>query len=94
MIVRISTEGQYELPDDAYDELNRLDNETVAAVENDDEETFARTYGALIDYVREHGTPTAADDLHGSAIILPPPDLTLAEAEADFTGDGILPEQP
>jgi hypothetical protein len=92
VIVRIATEGQYELPDDAYDELNRLDNETVASVENHDEPNFRRTYEALLQYVRDNGTELAGDDLHESAIILPPPDLTLAEAEADFTGDGLLPD--
>ena len=92
MIVRIAMEGQYELPDDAYEELNRLDNETVAAVENDDEAAFKKSFGALIDYVRSNGTPMEAEYLHGSEVILPPADLTLAEAEADFTGDGILPD--
>jgi hypothetical protein len=92
VIVRIATEGQYELPDDAYDELNRLDNETVAAVENDDEPNFRRTYDALLQYVRDNGKPLASDDLHESALILPPPDLTLQEAEAEFTGDGLLPD--
>jgi hypothetical protein len=92
VIVRISTEGQYELPDDLYDELNRLDNETVSAVENDDEPNFKRTYDALLQFVRDRGTPLEADDLHESAVILPPPDLSLAEAEADFTGEGLLPD--
>jgi hypothetical protein len=92
VIVRIATEGQYELPDDLYDELNQLDNETVAAVENDDEERFKSTYGALLEFVRNKGSALPADDLHESAVILPPPDLTLAEAEADFTGEGLLPD--
>ena len=33
VIVRIATEGQYRLPDDAAEQLNELDNEAVAAVE-------------------------------------------------------------
>ena len=92
MIVRISTEGQYEVPDELYDELNRLDNDAVAAVDADDESRFQEAFGALLELVRGRGTPLEADDLHESALILPPPDLTLAEAEQEFTGDGILPD--
>jgi hypothetical protein len=92
VIVRISTEGQYELPDELYDELNRLDNDAVAAVDSDDEERFKATWGALLELVRGRGTPLEDDDLHESALILPPPDLTLAEAEREFTGEGILPD--
>jgi hypothetical protein len=31
-------------------------------------------------------------DLRESDLIVPPPDLTLAEAEEEFTGDGLLPD--
>jgi hypothetical protein len=92
VIVRISTEGQYDLPDELQDELNQLDNDTVAAVESDDEAKFKATYGALINFVRDRGTPHDGDDLHGSDLILPPPDLSLAEAEETFTGEGLLPD--
>ena len=40
MIVRIATEGQYELPDEDVDRLNELDNELVTIVESGDEERF------------------------------------------------------
>jgi hypothetical protein len=92
VIVRISTEGQYEVPDDVQDELNRLDNETVGAVESADEGRFRQTYGELIEFVRTRGTRLDDDALHESALILPPPDLTLAEAEVQFTGEGLLPD--
>ena len=92
MIVRISTEGQYEVPDDVYEQLNELDNATVAAVEADDEAQFTSTFGQLIELVRSRGTRLSDDDLHESALILPPPDLTLAEAEEQFTGEGLLPD--
>ena len=92
MIVRIATEGQYELPDDAYDELNKLDNQAVTAVEASDADLFYDTWNAMLKLVRESGTQLEADDLHESALILPPADLTLAEAEHEFTGDGILPD--
>lgn len=92
MIVRISGEGQYNVPDDLYDELNRLDNETVEAVESDDEDTFTLAFAKLIELVRTRGTRLGDDELHESQVILPPADLTLAEAEHEFTGEGLLPD--
>jgi hypothetical protein len=92
VIVRISGEGQFDLPDDLRDELNELDNDTVAAVEGADEAKFTATYGALLNFVRDRGTPHDDEDLHGSDLILPPSDLSLAEAEEQFTGEGLLPD--
>ena len=40
MIVRISGEGQFRLPDEDADRLNELDNRAVAAVEQGDETGF------------------------------------------------------
>ena len=92
MIVRIATEGQYEVSDDVYDELNRLDNEIVTAVEASDEELFYSSYREMIELVRSRGTRLDDDALHESALILPPADLTLPEAEEQFTGEGLLPD--
>jgi hypothetical protein len=92
VIVRIATEGQFEIPEDAGEELNRLDNETVSAVEAGDEARINDTFAKMIALVRERGSLLSSDDLRGSMVILPPPDLTLAEAEHEFTGDGILPD--
>jgi hypothetical protein len=92
VIVRISNDGQYQVPDDLIDELNRLDNETVGAVQSADAARFASTYGDLVDLVRSRGTRLGDDDLHESELILPPADLTLAEAEHEFTGEGLLPD--
>jgi hypothetical protein len=92
VIVRISTEGQYEVPDSLYEELNTLDNRAVEAVEASDEELFYSSFRELIELVRSRGTPLGDDDLHESALILPPADLTLPEAEEQFTGEGLLPD--
>ena len=91
MIIRISTEGQYELADDAVDGLNALDNEAVTACESDDAARFTETYGRLLDYIRTKGSAVDDDHLGGSDLILPPPDVTLEEAKTEFSGEGILP---
>ena len=90
MIVRIATEGQYEVADEDVAELNKLDNAAVASCETSDEASFHEVYEQLLDYVRSHGKKI--DDLIGSDIILPPPDVSLAEASSKFTGDGLIPD--
>ena len=92
MIVRISTEGQYELPDEDTDRLNDLDNAVVAAVEAGDEEGFQEAFASLLELVRSDGRPVADDVLEESDIILPPPDLTFAEAGEQFSGEGLIPD--
>ncbi len=92
MIIRIATEDQFELPEDAYEELNRLDNEVVEAVQAKDEQRYQQLFGQLIDMVRSRGSVVADDDLRESQVILPPPDTDLAEAARDFSGEGVIPE--
>ena len=91
MIVRISTEGQYELGEDSGAALNELDNQVVAACDAGDEQAFNATFGRLLELVRTEGRPVPDDELLGSDLILPPPDVSLEEAKADFTGEGLIP---
>lgn len=91
MIVRISTEGQYELGDVDLAALNELDNAAVSSCEAGNEADFAEVFGRLLDYVRSHGHRLGDDELVGSDLILPPPDVSLAEAASEFTGDGLIP---
>lgn len=93
MIVRIATEGQYELPDgDVIARLNALDNDAVAAVDAGDEARFADLFAQIVAFVREHGTRLGEDDLRGSDVIVPPPDTSFEEARQDFSGDGLIPD--
>lgn len=92
MIVRIATETQYKLSEDGVAKLNELDNDAVAAVEAGDEAKFQELFDAMLAYVRTEGTVLDSDDLEGSDVIIPPPDLTFAEARAEFTGDGLIPD--
>lgn len=91
MIVRIATEGQYELGEDSGAALNELDNKVVAACDAGDESAFNSAFGRLIDLVRTEGKPVSEDQLVGSDVILPPSDVSLEEAKAEFTGEGLIP---
>ncbi|HWF56537.1 MAG TPA: hypothetical protein VG223_17995 [Solirubrobacteraceae bacterium] len=91
MIVRISTEGQYELGEGDVAALNELDNAAVAACQAGDEARFHDAFAKLLSFVREQGQPVAGDHLGGSDLILPPPDVSLEEALTEFSGEGLIP---
>ena len=57
-----------------------------------DEARFHETFEQLLDLVRGEGSPITDGDLVESDVILPPPDLTFAEAGEQFTGDGLIPD--
>ena len=91
MIVRILTEGQYNLSGAYLDELNELDNEIVSVVASEDGEAFRRLFGQMLDLVRQKGKSLAVDELVESDLVLPSPDITLEEATTLFTGEGLIP---
>ncbi len=91
MIVRVSGEGQYRL-EDAGGQLGELDNAVVAAVKAGDEGGYRGAYEALLGFVRSSGELLPEDELVGSDLILPPPDLSLLEAEKEFQGEGLIPD--
>lgn len=91
MIVRILTEGQYDLPGAYIDDLNAIDNELVDVVADEDEEAFAAVLKKMLDLVREKGSPVPIDELVESDLVLPEPDITLVEAEEMFVGEGLMP---
>ncbi len=91
MIVRIATEGQYELTESDAEVLGELDNQAVAACDAGDEEQFNETFKELIEFVRKNGQPVPEDTLEPSDVIIPPPDVSFEEARAEFTGEGLIP---
>jgi hypothetical protein len=92
MIVRISGEDQYRLPDEEGARLDELESAVVALVEGGREDGFGDAFQALLDYVRTHGTPIGDDELESSDVILPPADVTFEEAGREFTGEGLIPD--
>jgi hypothetical protein len=92
MIVRISGEGQWELPDADAQRLNDLDNQAVAAAEADDEPKFRELWNQMLDLVASDGRELAEDELIGSDVILPPRDSTFEEVKMEFSGEGLIPD--
>jgi hypothetical protein len=91
VIVRIATEGQYELREDDAAVLGELDNEAVATCQAGDEQRFRGAYARVIDFIRTNGRPVPEDQLLASDMILPPPDVSLEEASKKFSGEGLIP---
>jgi hypothetical protein len=91
MIVRIMTEGQYDLPGAFIDELNHIDNDLVEVVADENAAEFATLLKKMLDLVRDNGTPVPIDELVESDLVLPEPDITLLEAEEVFVGEGLVP---
>ena len=91
MIIRIATEGQYNLPGSFVDQLNEIDNQLVEAVEAADRSGFDGLLKQMLDLVRNNGSPLPVDELVESDLILPTPDTTLEEAQILFVGEGLLP---
>ena len=91
MIVRILSEGQYEVPDSEVDALNTLDDTVHAAIKGGDAVAFTDALGALLDAVRNLGGPISDEDIMASDAILPPADATLDEARELLQEDGLIP---
>jgi hypothetical protein len=92
MIVRIMGEGQYRLAPEVLERVNELDNTVVAAVDADDEDAFHESFEEMLDVIRSEGEHLGDEEIETSDVIVPPADTSFAEAAAEFTGDGLIPD--
>ena len=92
MIVRVSGEGQFRLPDEDSERINELDNRAVSAVEQGDETGFRELWAQMLELVASEGNALDDDELVESDVILPPRDVTFREAQGEFTGEGLIPD--
>ena len=92
MIVRVSGEGQYRLPDEDAERLNELDNRAVEAAQGGDQDGFRGLWAEMLELVERDGQPVAPDELVESDVILPPRDISFEEARGEFTGEGLIPD--
>jgi hypothetical protein len=92
MIVRIATEGQFELDDGDAQELRALDQKAVEQCTAGDEEVFRATFAQMLALIRSHGRQLPEDQLVPSDMILPPPDVSFEEAREGFSDEGLIPD--
>ncbi|HEY3870970.1 MAG TPA: hypothetical protein VGM10_21605 [Actinocrinis sp.] len=91
MIVRILGEGQLVLEQGSLDELNRLDDDLLAAVHDSDEPRFKAAMESLLSRVRDLGQPLAVEEIKPSDFILPSADSSLDEVRDLLSSDGLIP---
>jgi hypothetical protein len=91
MIVRIMGEGQFDVPDEQLDELNRLDDALAEAVESGDTASFRTALESLLTSVRTQGSELPDDYLGPSDLVLPGPDATIDEVRTVLGEEGLIP---
>ena len=91
MIVRILGEGQFRVDDSAAADLNRLDTELEAAVDQGDESAFTAALTSLLAQVRAQGSPLPPDILEPSDLILPAQDSSMDDVRKLLTDEGLIP---
>jgi len=92
VIVRIMGEGQFRLDGEAVERVNALDEAVVQAVDDDDEDAFHVAFESMLELVRSEGERVGDDELEVADVIVPPADTSMAEAAAEFSGEGLLPD--
>ena len=94
MIVRLMGEGQWRVDDGLAVLLNELDDEVGRALEAGDQAAMSDALRRLAEAVRSSGTELDDSDLTPSDAVVPPEDLTLAEAHELLEGEGLIPDLP
>jgi hypothetical protein len=94
VIVRLLTEGQYEVSEELQERLNELDGRATAAAERDDEPELRAALDQMWRLVQAEGKRLADEDLRPSEVVIPPADMTLAETRSLFSEDGLIPDLP
>ena len=94
MIVRLMTEGRFEVDDEVAKGLNDIDEQAGAALERGDEEQLAELLRRMAEAVRTNGIRVPDEDTSASDAIIPPDDLSLDEARRLFEEDGLIPDLP
>ena len=85
-------EGQYRLSKNVLERVNELDNTVVKAVEADDEDGFHASFEEMLEAIRSEGEHLGDEEIETSDIIVPPSDTSFAEAAAEFSGEGLIPD--
>jgi hypothetical protein len=94
VIVRLLGEGQFRVDDSLLAQLNELDAQVERAIADGDEDALWKGLQALANTVREQGEKLADDDLSPSDAVVPPEDLSLAEAKELLQDEGFIPDVP
>ena len=82
MIVRVLSDRQYDVPDDAVAPIDALDVALDVAMRDNDAGAFAAALEELVATVRRAGVPLPAEEIVPSDRTVPAPGSTLEELRA------------
>jgi hypothetical protein len=94
-IVRLLGSGQFKIDLNTVKEINQIDNEIVALLQNkNDDDTVKKEFDEKIrkiyDKINEKGTLIEFTEIIPSDIIIPGPEIDLKKARELFQGAGII----
>ncbi|MGH7640469.1 MAG: PspA/IM30 family protein [Candidatus Dormibacteria bacterium] len=92
VVVRISGEDQYRLSIAERPQLEPLDNALGKAIDSQDQGAYTGALGAMLNFVRAHGSKLPNDSLLPSDVVLPSEDMTLEEATKLMSDGGTVVE--
>jgi hypothetical protein len=87
-------EGQYRVSDELRERLEALDDESMAALGDEDEGELDAKLDEMWELVRSEGQRLPDEDLSPSDAVIPPSDLTLDETRQLFSNEGLIPDLP
>ena len=90
MIVRITGEGQFRVPGDVMERLNRLDEALDAALAGGDD-SYATYLKQMLRLVRLNGEELAASEFATSDCVLPAAGTPAEELRQLLTDEGLVP---
>ena len=92
MIVRVLDDGQYDIGDDVFEQLNGLDQQATEALDREDETELEQALSRMTELVRSSGRRLPDDELTTSQVVIPPSDLTLDETRKLMSDEGLIPD--
>lgn len=93
--IRVLGSGQFKIDLNTVKEINQIDNEIVALLENNENSDIVRKefdekIKKIYDKINEKGTVIESTEIIVSDIILPGSDIELKQARELFKGAGII----
>jgi hypothetical protein len=93
--IRVLGSGQFKIDLNTVKEINQIDNEIVALLENNENNDIVRKefdekIRKIYDKINEKGTVIESTEIIVSDIILPGSDIELKQARELFKGAGII----
>lgn len=93
MIVRILSEGQFEIDESHLGHIEELDEAMFDAIEASDEEAFDKALEAVLDAVHTEGKPVDPSEILPSDLVVPHAGATLDEIKALLSSEDEEEEQ-